>query len=421
MTFLHPGFRRLRRRPRNARCSTSRSSPPRSSCSPRSPNRLPGARPGAVLPADKSLWVAVISASWWGSGVHRASCWDYRSRGRSSCCSEPWLRGPSRPVSCRRAGVASALSLGLRRVFRVGNRHVDPRSRTGALGIRQRAALGRLSGAWRWMMDPANSAFADIQAITGFHLVMVALFPGSSLRARSCRSPIRCMSRRSSWSSWVADRRRHCSRRRGPCSHVPDVRGPGSAGPAAVSHRWMVASVLGLGLLFLGFLMKVPLGDVADTGDARAVLERLQRGWWFDPVWLMLLALAFVLYSTGVVATRQASTSMSVIAYNALTIARWSRRARRGLAPVLPDLYRLGAVNPVYVYGLAAVFKVFGPSILAARLFSAVAGFVAAVLLVWRRSGPGNRRVIWVVAVSAFSRPGCSRSAGWSSRSPSSR
>src|SRR5262245_3071212 len=43
--------------------------------------------------------------------------------------------------------------------------------------------------------------------------------------------------------------------------------------------------------------------------------------------------------------------------------------------------------NPVYVYFLAAIFSVTGPSILVARLLSAIAGFAAALLiglLAWR-------------------------------------
>jgi hypothetical protein len=33
-----------------------------------------------------------------------------------------------------------------------------------------------LGNAWHWMLDPANAAFANIQAMTAFHLLLIALF-----------------------------------------------------------------------------------------------------------------------------------------------------------------------------------------------------------------------------------------------------
>ena len=55
--------------------------------------------------------------------------------------------------------------------------------------------------------------------------------------------------------------------------------------------------------------------------------------------------------------------------------------------------------NPVYIYALAAVFKIFGPGIFAARLFSAFLGFVTALVLgflAWRI----KKR--WSVAIATF-------------------
>src|SRR5215207_3996367 len=70
----------------------------------------------------------------------------------------------------------------------------------------------------------------------------------------------------------------------------------------------------------------------------------------------------------------------SSIAYNALTVAR-SGRDEHGEA--WPLYFRAFGdyKNPTYVYLLAAVFRVTGPSITAARLLSAALGAAAAVLL----------------------------------------
>ena len=128
----------------------------------------------------------------------------------------------------------------------------------------------------------------------------------------------------------------------------------------------------------------------------------------FDPLWLLLLALAFVLYSTGVDRNPPGFyLDEASIAYNAHTISIDGRDEHGVAWPLFFQTYTASdAVNPVYVYGLAAVFKVFGPSILAARLFSALAGFGAAVLLgVAAGQALGNRRVMWVVAVSALVTP----------------
>jgi hypothetical protein len=62
--------------------------------------------------------------------------------------------------------------------------------------------------------------------------------------------------------------------------------------------------------------------------------------------------------------------------------------------------------NPTYIYLLAAIYALFPPSILAARLFSATAGFVAAILLgvlAWRVSR--RRSVGIILALSAMLTP----------------
>src|SRR4051812_2153843 len=70
----------------------------------------------------------------------------------------------------------------------------------------------------------------------------------------------------------------------------------------------------------------------------------------------------------------------SSIAYNAHTI---SRTGADEYGEAWPLYFRAFGdyKNPVYVYALAAVFRVTGPSIFVARLFSATLGALAAVLL----------------------------------------
>lgn len=120
-----------------------------------------------------------------------------------------------------------------------------------------------LSGAWRWMLDPANAGFADIQALTGFHLVLIAIFVAlfvAGLRV----VPV-------TYSLYVL-----------PQLLVITMGGPatplqsasrfmlamfpvfvmlGRLGSNPRFHiAWIVASVLGLGMLFTAILLNVPVG-----------------------------------------------------------------------------------------------------------------------------------------------------------------
>lgn len=147
---------------------------------------------------------------------------------------------------------------------------------------------------------------------------------------------------------------------------------------------------------------------MGESSERPAVLHRLQSRMRFDPAWLVLLVLAFALYSTGVDRNPPGFyLDEASISYNAYAISIDGRDEHGVAWPLFFQTWDASvAVNPVYVYGLAAVFKVFGPSILAARLFSALAGFAAAVLLgVAAGQALGNRRVMWVVAGSALVTP----------------
>src|SRR5690242_18253586 len=91
--------------------------------------------------------------------------------------------------------------------------------------------------------------------------------------------------------------------------------------------------------------------------------------------------LAFALYAVDVPANPPGFyIDESSIAYNALTVAR-SGRDEHGEA--WPLYFRAFGdyKNPTYVYLLAAVFRVTGPSIAVARLLSGALGALAALLL----------------------------------------
>gem|GEM_PF-468683 len=91
--------------------------------------------------------------------------------------------------------------------------------------------------------------------------------------------------------------------------------------------------------------------------------------------------LAFALYAYGVPARPPGFyTDESSIAYNAHTI---SQTGRDEYGETLPLFFRAFGEykNPTYVYLLAALFRLTGPSIFTARLLSASLGCVAALLL----------------------------------------
>lgn len=142
-----------------------------------------------------------------------------------------------------------------------------------------------------------------------------------------------------------------------------------------------------------------------ETGSpVPAMTERFR---WVVP-WLPVLGLALVLYTLGVDRNPPGFyLDEASISYNAYAISLDGRDEHGVFLPLFFQTWDASvAVNPVYVYALAAVFKVFGPSILAARLLSAVAGFLAACLLGYVAGrATDNRRVAWIVAVSALLTP----------------
>ncbi|MDT5159429.1 MAG: hypothetical protein QOH51_3786 [Acidobacteriota bacterium] len=120
----------------------------------------------------------------------------------------------------------------------------------------------------------------------------------------------------------------------------------------------------------------------------------------------LAFALAFALYAVDV--TRQPPgfyIDESSIAYNAHTIAE---RGVDEYGEAWPLYFRAFGdyKNPTFVYLLAAVFRLTGPSLLAARLLSASLGALAALLLGWLAVRMTRRAQVGaVVAFSALLTP----------------
>lgn len=121
-----------------------------------------------------------------------------------------------------------------------------------------------LSHAWRWMLDPANAGFANIQALTGFHLVMIAIF--IALFAVGLRKLP------ATYSLYVAPQLVLItvggtvtpleSASRFMLVMFPIFVVLGLLGRRRWFHTsWLVASILGLGLLLISILQNVPVGQ----------------------------------------------------------------------------------------------------------------------------------------------------------------
>jgi hypothetical protein len=121
---------------------------------------------------------------------------------------------------------------------------------------------------------------------------------------------------------------------------------------------------------------------------------------------LVVCVLAFALYAADVPRNPPGFyIDESSIAYNALTVAQAGRDEHGEAWPLYFRAFG-DYKNPTYVYLLAAVFRVTGPSVTAARLSSAALGALAALLLgllAWRLSGREEAGA--VVACSALLTP----------------
>src|SRR2546421_5185734 len=132
---------------------------------------------------------------------------------------------------------------------------------------------------------------------------------------------------------------------------------------------------------------------------------RLRR-YRFPLLFVVLLACGAALYAYRV--TRNPAgffVDESSIAYNAYTI---SQSGRDEFGNSWPLYFRAFGdyKNPVFIYLLAALFKLTGPSILTARLLAAIAGVVTALLLGLLAARVSSRRDVGLlVAASAFLTP----------------
>ena len=120
-----------------------------------------------------------------------------------------------------------------------------------------------LANAWRWMTDPANATFSNIQALTGFHLAAIAMFVGLFLYGLR-RIPV-------VYSLYVAPQllvilmggptTPLASASRYMLAMFPIFVVAALLGRGRRFHTtWLVASVLGLGLLLVAILLNAPVG-----------------------------------------------------------------------------------------------------------------------------------------------------------------
>ncbi len=137
-----------------------------------------------------------------------------------------------------------------------------------------------------------------------------------------------------------------------------------------------------------------------------AYRERLFRRDFLTVAFLAVIAAGAILY-TQRLTTNPAGFYIdeSSIAYNAHLIAQTGRDEHNESWPLYFRAFG-DYKNPVYVYLLAAIFKVTGPSIRVARLLSATLGFTTALiigLLAWRITK--RREVVLVITLTAFLTP----------------
>lgn len=134
--------------------------------------------------------------------------------------------------------------------------------------------------------------------------------------------------------------------------------------------------------------------------------ERLFRRDFLTVAFLAVIAAGAILY-TRALTTNPAGFYIdeSSIAYNAHLIAQTGRDEHGEAWPLYFRAFG-DYKNPVYVYLLAAIFKVTGPSIKVARFLSATLGFVTVILvglLAWRITK--RRAVVLVLTLTAFLTP----------------
>src|ERR1051325_912964 len=108
----------------------------------------------------------------------------------------------------------------------------------------------------------------------------------------------------------------------------------------------------------------------------------------------LMLAAGFAFYARGAAQDPPGFfVDESSIAYNAHTVARTGRDEHGESFPLYFRAFG-DYKNPVYVYALAAVFRVTGPSVAAARLLSAMLGALTALALALLGEGLSGRKAV---------------------------
>lgn len=144
--------------------------------------------------------------------------------------------------------------------------------------------------------------------------------------------------------------------------------------------------------------------------QAMGWLARSSRGEWLRSAlrWLPVAVVAFAIYAWRVNTNPPGFyLDEASLAYNAYSIAQTGADEHGTAFPLFFQTYYPSvAASPVYIYLLAAVFKLVGPSIFAARLVSVTLGFLTAAgigVAIWRATA--SNWAAWLAAATALVTP----------------
>jgi len=126
--------------------------------------------------------------------------------------------------------------------------------------------------------------------------------------------------------------------------------------------------------------------------------------------WLIIIAFGFALYTFGIAHDPPGYyVDESALSYNAYLVSQTGTGEFGEKFPLFFQVYTGGYTqysNPTQIYILAAVFKVFGPSILIARLTAAASVFAACLLLGFLAGRiSDNKKIGWIVGAFALLTP----------------
>ncbi len=127
-------------------------------------------------------------------------------------------------------------------------------------------------------------------------------------------------------------------------------------------------------------------------------------------VWFIIIAFGFAVYTFGIAHNPPGYyVDESALSYNAYLVSKTGAGEFGEKFPLFFQVYTGGYTqysNPTQIYILAVVLKVFGPSILTARLTAAASVFAACLLLGFLAGRiSDNRKIGWIVAVFALLTP----------------